>query len=168
VTIVISFLIGLQIVSPAFRDWTSDGYRFLLWEQLLPHIIETPPAGYGYGQETPPRVLSSVYDQISFDKNHTFNTFFNVVFELGLVGLALFVFLLWRLGRSLWRGICRTSEPSLQVFFLCALMILVGFMVRNQFDHMFRDAPGHLFWILMGLGVGRAVALGAEPQRSGP
>jgi len=36
--------------------------------------------------------------------------------------------------------------------------VLIGFVLHNQFDYLFRDAPGHLFWLLMGLGVGRAVA----------
>jgi hypothetical protein len=165
-TVVFVASIGFVVFHPALRHgfvangWFSDYGRTTYWEHLVPRLSDSPVSGFGYGQTTPDRVAPGVRSATpAIDSTHAFNSFVQTAMELGLVGLGLFCWLLWRVAVSLWGGLRKVSPGSPDAaWLLCMLMVLVGFILRNQADHLFRDSPGHLFWILMGLGVGRAVS----------
>ena len=140
--------------------WFQDSGRLVYWSHIIPHVADRPLTGFGYGQETPDRAFPGIRQATpAIDSTHAFNSFIEIMLELGLVGLGVFCWVLWRVGATVWRTIRTGGRDSAdRTLLVCILMILVGFIIRNQVDHLFRDAPGHLFWILMGLGVGRAVA----------
>lgn len=158
---------GIVISQPTFRQtitangWFADSGRTAYWEKLLPRMADSPVSGFGYGQKTPDRAAPGVRSATpSIDSTHAFNSFVQTALELGLVGLGLFCWVLWSVGLVLWRGVRSAPAGSADsAWLVCMLMVLAGFVLRNQFDHLFRDSPGHLFWILMGLGVGRAVSI---------
>jgi hypothetical protein len=164
--IVLAASAGVVATQPAVRQalvtkgWFDDYGRTLFWENLLPRLANSPISGFGYGQETPERAAPGVRKATPFiDSTHAFNSFIETALELGLIGLALFCWVLWRVALTLWRGFRNAPTHSTDsAWLVCMLMVFAGFVLRNQVDHLFRDAPGHLFWILMGLGVGRAVA----------
>lgn len=161
VTVVVAFL-----AVPSFQQtivgygWFQDSDRLVYWSHIIPHVADRPFTGFGYGQETPDRAFPGIRQATpAIDSTHAFNSFIEIALELGLVGLGVFCWVLWRVGATVWRAIRTGGRDSAdRTLLICILMILVGFVIRNQVDHLFRDAPGHLFWILMGLGVGRAVA----------
>ncbi len=166
--------LGIVASQPAVRQvlvthgWFYDAGRTAFWENLLPRLADSPISGFGYGQETPERAAPGVRKATpAIDSTHAFNSFLETALETGLVGLALFCWVLWRVALTLWRGLRATPTRSTDsAWLVCILMVFAGFVLRNQVDHLFRDSPGHLFWILMGLGVGRAVA--SRDERSVP
>jgi len=147
------------------NGWFSDAGRMVFWENLLNRFGDSPVSGFGYGQETPERAAPGVRKATpAIDSTHAFNSFLEMAIELGLVGLGLFGWVLWRVALTLWKGFRDAPTHSTDAAWLvCMVMVFAGFVLRNQVDHLFRDAPGHLFWILMGLGVGRAVARPSDP-----
>jgi O-antigen ligase len=165
--VVFAASIGILAFHPAARQtvvaygWFNDYGRTTYWENLLPRLADSPVSGFGYGQKTPDRAAPGVRGATpAIDSTHAFNSFVQTALELGLVGLGLFCWLLWRVAVVLWRGFRNLPAGSEDCAWLvCMLMVLAGFILRNQADHLFRDSPGHLFWILMGLGVGRAVSI---------
>lgn len=167
-TVILVASIGILALHPSVRQaivangWLNDYGRTTYWENLLPRLADSPVSGFGYGQKTPDRAAPGVRSATPWiDSTHAFNSFVQVALELGLVGLGLFCWLLWRVVVVLWRGFRGVPAVSADsAWLVCMLMVLAGFILRNQFDHLFRDSPGHLFWILMGLGVGRAVLAG--------
>lgn len=158
-------IVGALAFQPPVRQavvasgWFSDHGRAAYWENLLPRLASSPISGFGYGQQTPDRAAPGVRGATpAMDSTHAFNSFVQTALELGFVGLGLFCWVLWSIGSTLWRGFrMAPAGSSGGVWAVCMLMVLAGFILRNQFDHLFRDSPGHLFWLLMGLGVGRAV-----------
>ncbi|MEW6683051.1 MAG: O-antigen ligase family protein [Nitrospirota bacterium] len=164
---VFAAIIGSLAFQPSLREtvvaggWFNDYGRTAYWEGLVPRLADSPVSGFGYGQKTPDLAAPGVRSATpAIDSSHAFNSFVQTALELGLVGLGLFCWLLWRVAITLWRGARSVSVGSSDsVWLACMLMVLAGFILRNQFDHLFRDSPGHLFWILMGLGVGRAVLI---------
>lgn len=173
--IFLAVVAGLVVFQPSLRQaliangWFTDQGRTFYWEHLLPHLANSPVSGFGYGQQTPDRAAPGVRSATpAVDAPHAFNTFIQMALELGLVGLGLFCWVLWHVGFALWRGFRSAPAGSADsTWLVCILMVFAGFILRNQMDHLFRDFPGHLFWILMGLGVGRAVASGGARQRAG-
>ncbi len=165
--VVVVASVGGVIGQPALRQavvahgWFSDFGRVAYWENLLPRLAESPVSGFGYGQQTPDRAAPGVRSATpAIDSTHAFNSFIQTAMELGLIGLGLFCWVLWVIARMLWRGLRSAPSGSADsAWLVCMLMVLVGFILRNQVDHLLRDSPGHLFWILMGLGVGRAMSI---------
>jgi hypothetical protein len=166
-TVVFAASVGVLAFDPAVRQgvvaygWLTDQGRAAYWENLIPRLADSPVSGFGYGQKTPDLAAPGVRSATpAIDSTHAFNSFVQTALELGLVGLGLFCWVLWSVGLVQWRGF-RSAPPGSadSAWLVCMLMVLAGFVLRNQVDHLFRDSPGHLFWILMGLGVGRAVLI---------
>lgn len=162
--------VGLAVAVPSIRSqipveaWTGDGGRRVFWEHIVPRIADSPVVGFGYGQETIDRAFPEFRHSVALiDTPHAFNLFIEVLFETGVIGLAIFAWLLWRIASGLWRVARWPNDPDAALFATCVLMAVVGFVVENQFDFFLRDFPGHLFWIIVGLGVGRAVARPSDP-----
>ncbi len=163
--VVVAFLAVPSFQQTLVGDgWFQDSGRRVYWSHIIPRVADRPFTGFGYGQETTDRAFPGIRQAApAIDSTHAFNSFIEIALELGLVGLGMFCWVLWRVGATVWRTIRTGGRDSVDTALLvCILMILVGFIIRNQVDHLFRDAPGHLFWILMGLGVGRAVARPAD------
>ncbi len=166
-----AILVGLAVAVPSIRSqipveaWTGDGGRRVFWEHIVPWIADSPVVGFGYGQETLDRAFPGFRTSVSpIDTPHAFNLFIEVLFETGVVGLAIFAWLLWRIVSGLWRVARLPNDPDAALFATCVLMAVVGFVVENQFDFFLRDSPGHLFWVVVGLGIGWGVrASAADP-----
>ena len=88
--------------------------------------------------------------------------------ELGLVGLALFLWILAAAGRVVWRGLRSSRDARLAGLAGGVIVFLVTSMVSNPL--MVREVS-YVFWIALGLAVGRSAllepALVGEPAAAG-
>jgi O-antigen ligase len=128
---------------------TSDT-RQQIWTHALLRISERPLLGYGYGRG----ILRQDFRQSMGNKLlwHGHNLFLNVTLSLGLLGLALLLWLLWALGRAFWQ---RRDDPATRAL---GLALLAGILVKNQFDDLMVRENALLFWSLMALLLGGSQA----------
>ncbi|MFQ5455987.1 MAG: O-antigen ligase family protein [Nitrospirota bacterium] len=131
-----------------------DEGRIMIWKFALSKILEYPITGIGYGRNS--FILAFPDNPISlnvYPYKHVHNSFLDTALEIGLPGLILlistFAALLWSIMKSY-----NLQKRKFESFFLLGLvMIIAGYIIRVQFDHLYVDAPAKLFWILIGSGV---------------
>jgi len=82
---------------------------------------------------------------------HPHNTFLNIAFQVGLVGLLCFVGMLWSLGASAWMA-AASPTPTRRWIGWGAVGALTAFTVIGLFDEPFRayQAP-YLLYAVFGL-----------------
>lgn len=160
-------VIGAAVVAIAYpaaylrithNDQRSTESRFAMMDQALKIIRENPVLGVGFGgynraaKMTTPESFSylSPHFQDELRKGVVHNKYLLVTAEHGLVGLALFILLLWRFVSLVfpvgkWRS---------QVHFALALGLtagIVGQTIFYIFDHFYADIRPALLWVFFGL-----------------
>lgn len=170
----IMILLGLTALWPVVTHTGNTFYRNMggaddlgrisTWVWGMDQIKQHPLLGIGYGRETMRKAFPERTEEIRRGLWHLHNTFLETTLEMGLPGgLLLLLLWLWLL-RLLILGYRQAPVLEDRWLMLTLVMLWVAYFVRNQFDHLYVDAPAVLFWILMGLGVSR-VGLISEGAR---
>jgi putative inorganic carbon (HCO3(-)) transporter len=123
----------------------------------LSEIAEHPLLGIGYGKETYKRLFGGVPEE-NLPSGHfpvriygTHNILLELALHAGLPGLALFLWLMISLGRTLIEGFRLTTDAYAKAFLLGASVGLIGLGVRLQFDQLLVGTLAVQFWVLIAL-----------------
>ena len=138
--------INLKIEN-ALESRNSIDRRIAVWKFTIKEIAKHPFSGIGFGRYN----FAAKYQQFRrTDLWHSHNTLLNLTLQLGIQGLLIFIFILYRLIMTAWIGFKETKgEP--RYFFLGVLIFIVGFFVRNMFDDHYVDDNAQMFWVLIGI-----------------
>ena len=128
-----------QATSALGRDTSLTG-RTELWQLSLRMVEAQPVLGYGYngfwlGLSGPSQAIQS---RLHFFAVHAHNGFIDLALELGLIGLALYIFVLVvALTRAFWLQIAAPRAENAWPFLLLAFVTLINFtenviMTRNS------------------------------------
>jgi putative inorganic carbon (hco3(-)) transporter len=125
--------------------------RMMLWNDALHVANENPLFGTGFNTYAYMGRVGSYED--------THNIYLKMLVETGVVGLALFLLLLWKLGRLGWRAFRRADDPLMRSLGLGLTGWLVCTAVANFFGDRwtFLQVNGYL-WMVAGC-VCRGLAL---------
>ncbi len=130
------------------RRW--EAWKFVA-EELPKHWL----AGAGYGKDKQKEVYGHSPDAQAgagparYPGTH--NTFLDIALGVGLPGLALFVWLMWRIGATALGGFRRAGNPAAKAVLLGLGVSVVGLAVRLSFDHMLIGTLALQFWVLVAL-----------------
>jgi O-antigen ligase len=114
------------------QDGTSR-QRMLYWENGIEMIRDHPVLGVGYFNFAPYYEKYYLDDVILGRAELPHNIFIQVGTDTGLLGLAVFVFILiqaWRLGKKFSQVLCNDDKHLIGK---CANVSLIGFIVAGQF-----------------------------------
>ena len=157
VSIVLIFTFS-QVETKTFLEMTKGKFdissmeRLEVWKFSLHKIANYPFSGIGYGKKSLQKSFPS--EPAVKEVKHAHNIFLATALEIGIPGFVCFVWLLLVLGVTLKEAYRSSQDPFLKAFFLASLLVLVGYMVRCQFDHLYVDNLARLFWLLMGTAIG--------------
>lgn len=160
-------LIGAAVVAVVYpaaylritqSDQRSGESRLIMIDQALLIIRNNPLIGVGFGgynqaaQYYTPESFSyvSTYFQDEIRKGVVHNKYLLVTAEHGIIGMALFLYLIWRFFRLLFP----LSRWKSQLNFALALGLsasILGQLVFYVFDHFYADIRPALLWILFGI-----------------
>ena len=134
--------------------------RLDAWREWAGVAREAPLLGHGFGRTIlatigKDRVSSELAAREPHLRSHAHNLFLDVVLQLGIVGLAIYSWLLAALAREAWRARDKRHASAA----LAAL--LVGVLVKNATDDFMHLAVGIAFWAYAGLLLGRLARTGA-------
>ena len=127
------------------RQPTSTGIRLELWHQTIPIIASAPLFGHGLRSWEPlyRESIKGLPNFDAFNMGHPHQDMLLIAAEQGLVGLAIYLFLLLALARYLWR----LDRPQRDIF-ICVLLIYLTAGLANglwaDFTHR------HVFILLLG------------------
>ena len=130
------------------------GTRLELWDAALDHLRRHPFQGLGFGRESYSKKFPDVKDPNPM-MWHAHNTYLNLALELGLQGLAVFLFLLYRILRHLWPGgglsFYKQQRADLAGPIVAATWVMTaGYLMRNITDDLYNNDAALLFWLLVG------------------
>jgi O-antigen ligase len=131
-----------------------------LWSVAREEIRKAPWIGHGFGRE----ILSNVFlphTPKSLDHPpvmHAHNTFLNIALQLGIIGVAIFLGMLFLFAREYVAMLGQASVAPLGVM---GLALLAGFVTKNFTDDFFHRHNAHVFWALNGMLLGFAQRLRA-------
>jgi O-antigen ligase len=128
--------------------------RLAIWRFTARRVAESPWVGYGFGrgiqrQEIRTGSVPGVDNPLYL---HGHNTVLNVALQGGLVGLALFAWMVGALVREMARGL-REAPPRRHAAML-GLVLVAGFAIRNMTDDFLVRHNALLAWSLAGAVLG--------------
>jgi putative inorganic carbon (HCO3(-)) transporter len=144
----------------AIRGLSSSSmlHRMEIWTFTVVRIAEHPLMGIGYGKDNFKQVFGGNGEKIQPGgygvlEAGTHNIFLDLALGIGLPGLALFVWLLYRIIGSILTGYHRATDSWQRVVLLGIGVSLIGLTVRLCFDQMLIGSLAIQFWILVAIGV---------------
>ncbi|HTD20773.1 MAG TPA: hypothetical protein VK667_14710, partial [Ktedonobacteraceae bacterium] len=137
----------------------------------LSKIPGRPVVGYGYGKDNFYMVFGSETRKMHIPNRFempagTHNVFIDLAVGVGPVGLVLFVWVLAALAVEAYRALQNATDPFQRAASLGLLLLVVGTVVRNSFDHMLVGSLAVLFWVLVALALSAKRVPELAPLRS--
>lgn len=124
--------------------------RFVIWHYWLSRVPEHLWLGVGWGRDLPHMVYPKPPEWPVLFFAHAHNVFIDVLLQLGVLGLTVFVLLLASMARRFWQYY-RSSEMQLVWLGITGLMLLTAFASKNFTDDMFWRSDALFFWAALGM-----------------
>ena len=155
-------LVGLYFVLPdtIIARFTSIGnlgdgstsYRVSIWMGTLAMLKDYWLCGVGPGGEA----FNMVYPAYSYHgiiAPHAHNLYLQIVCDLGIIGLIVFILLIFVFGRMMCRALSREKDHTSRMLQLATLSGICGFLVQAMTDYSFYNyRVMFLFWGFLALG----------------
>jgi O-antigen ligase len=146
----------IGLVSERKFDTSNLVARLNIWKYGLGKIPEKPLTGFGYGKDNFYMVFGHETSKLHVLLQHempagTHNIFIDLAVGVGPIGLALFLGLLGALIAEAYRAIQNSADPFQRATSLGLLLLIIGTVFRNSFDHMLVGSLAVFFWVLVAL-----------------
>lgn len=140
-----------------FDSWTIKA-RLTVWNLSVSDLLEHPIAGVGYGVP----ILEIRHGQhiVEMEASNLgipdipetpHNWYLMVATGTGLPGLVFFLWLLGKVGTSVYEEYIKAGTSSQRWLQMGIFLMFVGFSIRIFFDDSFGGSHSYLFWLLVGL-----------------
>lgn len=145
----------------------TEDIRYEAWQAWASIAADKPVFGYGFGKRivreaATARLPQSVVGRDPYLVAHAHNLFLNIVLQVGITGLLVFVLLHVHVLRIAWRA--QDDEGRL---YGAALVTLVACMlVKNTTDDVMDQSVIMAFWIYSGMLVGRIASANVKAADS--
>lgn len=149
--IVLALIGGLTWVQFELRP-PADDPRWPIWAWGLRDIIATPLTGSGFGRTT--LCLRDPAFCSTFQLEHVHNMVLNKGVQMGVPGIAAFLFLLSATIWALWPSRVRSTNPRLLGYSLAATAMSFGVFIKNMTDDFFVNHNALIYWALVGAVLG--------------
>lgn len=152
VTLITLIVAGsLTFVTMQERPASSD-IRREIWNWAIADIRAAPLTGSGFGRTT--LCLKDPKFCQKFRLEHGHNMVLNKGIQMGLPGIAAFLFLLGMTLHALWPGHISGSNKRLWSYALGATIMSIGVFFKNMTDDFFVQHNALLYWALVGAVLG--------------
>ena len=137
----------------AGRSDSSNNFRINVWTSVIEMIKARPILGIGPGNDAFNKVYP-LYQQPRYTALSAYSVFLEIAVEAGVVGLAVFLWLLTVTFGQGWRRLQQLREvQSMQAYWLiAALATMVGMLVHGLVDTIwYRPQVSTLWWLMLAL-----------------
>ena len=150
------FIFEMGYHGDTFDFWTLNA-RLAVWELGVQEMLKQPIFGLGFGINTFEPWMKDIPP--SGGRMHLHNTF--LMFGVGSGWLAL-ILLAWTLVeavRAIVSQVSKMTDPLRYGIMVGAALMVLGFIVRNLFDYMFKGSLAYLFWIILAAGLANCIKM---------
>ncbi|MBW2622335.1 MAG: O-antigen ligase family protein [Deltaproteobacteria bacterium] len=144
------------------------GVRMKMWVKAWDYIKEKPFTGIGAGR----RSFTKKYPEVVEEDRlhwHLHNTLISFTIELGVQGLLIYLYIFYRIIRTLWIRRGRLMEDwgssTGGVIMGGTLLMVIGFLLRNATDHTFINDFAVFFWLVVGSAFSLKIYNSNEPRQ---
>ena len=132
---------------------SSTSYRVYIWLGTIAMLKDYWICGIGPGMEAFNQVYP-LYAYNSISAPHSHNLFLQIVCDTGIVGLIVFVLLIFQYYRMTCGALSRENKKENKVLLIAAISSVTGFMVQSMSDYTFYNYRVMLlFWVCIGFGM---------------
>jgi len=146
---------------------SSTAYRVSIYTATIVMLRDFWFTGIGPGTAA----FNRIYPLYSFNAavaQHSHNLYLQIMCDAGIVGIIVFLAIVFSYFRNLFSSFSRESEKSSRFLQIAAISSVTGFLVQGFTDHSFYNYRVTLvFWAVLGLGAltaRRGLLKGAEPD----
>ena len=126
--------------------------RLVLTKFVVKKIWENPFQMLGFGQRSFVKKYPDIYLQYKGAQLwHAHNVFLDIAVQMGLQGLAFFLFFLYKLLKYYYERSKQELLPLKRYYLLATLLMVIILFTRCFSDDFFIDDSALLFWFLTGL-----------------
>jgi O-antigen ligase len=129
---------------------SSNFYRFNLWNKAIDIINDFWYSGIGLGY-IPFQKISPIYIR-TMAPYHTHNTYLQIAIELGVIGLIIFLLLIFRTIKMGTSTILESNDRFYKIFTAAYVASLSGILLHGIAEHIFFNPKIILsFWLIVGI-----------------
>lgn len=145
---------------------SSTSYRVYIWMGTLLMLKDFWVSGIGPGTEAFAKVYP-FYSYSAIVAPHSHNLFLQIIVESGIVGIAVFIGMLFLFVKRLSEGGAKCEKGSEEYVMLVSIAAAVlGFLLQGMFDNCFYNYRVFMiFWCVIAVGI--ALAAAAENSTDG-
>ena len=126
---------------------TKDKDRLEVWLFTLKNFWEHPFYGIGFGRDS----LGFAFPDVPYGYSHPHNFFINLLIEMGIQGLIVFLWIQWRILNLNIKGLHQGGSWLEESIFISTIVMMIGVFTLNLFDDLFVDDLSMLYWLIIGL-----------------
>jgi len=131
---------------------SSTHARMILYTFSLENIAQHPFKGIGFGRHSFGMTYPEFVDKYLITMWHAHNLYLNVLLQMGILGLAALLFMIYRILRTWWPKPISQERSAFAGYFHYAVFVMtVSFFFRHLADDLFVDIPLNLFWLFLGV-----------------
>ncbi len=131
---------------------SSTSYRVSIWLGTIAMLKDYWLSGIGPGIAA----FNSIYPAYSYNTiaaPHTHNLFLQLTCDAGIIGLALFLIILFSYYRTTFSAFSRERDKITRVYLIAAITSVSGFLLQGMTDYSFYNNRVTLFfWVVIALG----------------
>ncbi|NQU80955.1 MAG: O-antigen ligase family protein [Bacteroidetes bacterium] len=148
--VIIGFTPVKQIFTPnAIINRIKTEPRKAIWYSYWKVIKDHPITGIGYGRQTYNTKIFGKYNMQNLHAPH--NTFIDVTVRLGIVGLVLFLYIVFIFVRMGWQLAQYGNDDFIKTWALFLQATFVSFLIQGMFADMLLGVQIIIFFILMAM-----------------
>jgi O-antigen ligase len=157
VTVVLgSILVAVTPLQRYLTDYAASGNaetgtgRLGLWELVGPAIMEKPLYGHGYLAS---RFIAEDLAGLDWPAGHTHNAFLEVLYNNGVIGLALLLAVLGRTVRNLLWVIRRMRSGEMRTWAIGCFAVLIFEFINGMLNASFGGRPASAYLMVMSIAI---------------
>ena len=132
---------------------SSTSYRVYIWMGTIAMLKDYWFSGIGPG-EGAYNIVYPVYAYSGIGAPHSHNTFLQVMCDTGIIGILIFVCILWQYYKRLFISYVNSTDRTERILTISGISTMSGFLVQSLFDYTFYNYRVMLlFWVFVGLGM---------------
>jgi putative inorganic carbon (HCO3(-)) transporter len=158
-------VVGLVLLWFVLPDWavqrftsignlsdSSTSYRFFIWMGTIAMLKDYWFSGIGPGTGA----FNLVYPAYSYNTiaaPHAHNLFLQLMCDAGIIGLLMFLLVLFSYYRTTLGAFSRTRDKTTRIFLIAAVSSVSGFLLQGMTDYAFyNNCVTLFFWVIIALG----------------